>query len=815
SLLYIFNMYGHHAKTLSTSTGATVFDFTYDGDGLLTEVIDGDGDVTYFNRDYLGRLTSVTAPDGQVTSFAYNGNGYFSNITNPAFETNHFTYTAKGLMKSRTDARGGLHTFTYDGDGRLTKDTNPAGGFWELTRSESPGEFSVDVSSAMGRTDTYFMAESTNGNEWGFSKAPTGLQTTYVNGPNGGHLRYLPDGTVYYSRDGGDPRFDIQSPITTFMSMTTPSGLMYEEGRARAVSLANPDDPLSLQSMTNWHSYGGLHTYTTHYDAASNTTTSTTPMGRVTTAITDDLGRPLSASVTGLETAYFNYDARGRLTATSSGSGALERVASFTYDTDGNVETATDPVGRVTSFVYDPVGRVTRTTLPDLREVNYSYDEHGNLTTVTPSSRPAHTFTYTSVDLTDSYSPPDVLTGTDTTTYVYNLDKQPTLVTRPDGATIAYAYDSPDFVNVDGLLDTITIPRGVYSYVYDQTTGQISSIIDPTGGTLNYTYDGFLELSETSTGEVSGSVSRTIDNFMNLTSRSVNGTNTINFTYDTDKLLTGAGALSLTRDGGNGLLTGTTLGGVSTSIGYSTFGETSSYSATSGGGAVFTNSYIRDKIGRITERTEMIDGLTKTYAYTYDTVSRLIEVTQDGLSIGAYTYDDNGNRTSFTGQAGSLAGIYDNQDRLLSYGTASYTYSANGELESKTDSVGTTDYYYDVLGNLMSAVLPDSTQIDYVIDARDRRVGKKINGTLTQGFIYEGSLNPIAELDGAGSVVSRFVYGIRTNVPSYMIKDGVTYRIISDHLGSPRVVIDAATGSVVQRMDFDEFGNVTYDSNPG
>ncbi|MEE8575039.1 MAG: Ig-like domain-containing protein, partial [Thermodesulfobacteriota bacterium] len=453
SLLYIFNMYGMHKKTLSTSTGATVFDFTYDGDGLLTAVTDGDGDVTYFNRDYLGRLTSVTAPDGQVTSFAYNGNGYFSNITNPAFESNHFTYTAKGLMKSRTDARGGLHTFTYDGDGRLIKDTNPAGGFWELSRIDDSGQFTVDLSSAEGRTSTAFTINSRDGYEWSVDTAATGLQTTFARGPKGDQTTTLPDGTIYYQKKGPDPRFDMQAPITTFMSFTTPSGLMYEEGRARAVSLANPDDPLSLVSMTNWHSYGNLHTTTTHYDAASKTITSTTPMGRVKVTTTDDLGKPLTLAKTGLETAYFGYDARGRLVNTSSGSGALERVSSLTYDTDGNVETMTDPIGRVTSFVYDPVGRVTRTTLPDLREINFSYDEHGNLTSLTPPSRPAHMFTYTVDDLTGSYTPPDVLTGNVATTYAYNLDKQPTLVTRAGGATVAFGYDSPDFVSVDGLLD--------------------------------------------------------------------------------------------------------------------------------------------------------------------------------------------------------------------------------------------------------------------------------------------------------------------------------------------------------------------------
>jgi len=48
-----------------------------------------------------------------------------------------------------------------------------------------------------------------------------------------------------------------------------------------------------------------------------------------------------------------------------------------------------------------------------------------------------------------------------------------------------------------------------------------------------------------------------------------------------------------------------------------------------------------------------------------------------------------------------------------------------------------------------------------------------------------------------------------------MSKSGVTYRIVSDHLGSPRLVIDTSTNAVVQRMDYDEFGNVIQDTNPG
>lgn len=73
----------------------------------------------------------------------------------------------------------------------------------------------------------------------------------------------------------------------------------------------------------------------------------------------------------------------------------------------------------------------------------------------------------------------------------------------------------------------------------------------------------------------------------------------------------------------------------------------------------------------------------------------------------------------------------------------------------------------------------------------------------------------MAELDGSGAVVSRFVYGSKTNVPDYLIKNGVTYRIIADHLGSPRLVIDTSTNTIMQRLDYDEFGDIIQDTSLG
>jgi RHS repeat-associated protein len=324
-----------------------------------------------------------------------------------------------------------------------------------------------------------------------------------------------------------------------------------------------------------------------------------------------------------------------------------------------------------------------------------------------------------------------------------------------------------------------------------------------------------LPLASTWTGTVAGSVSRIYDNDFRISNQSVNGGNTVGFTYDNDGLLTAAGSLSLTRNSQNGLLTGTSIGTVTDSWGYNGFAEPTSYSAVANGSTVYDVTFTRDLLGRITQKVETIQGVSDTYDYIYDMAGRLDQVKKNSTVVSDYTYDGNSNRTQSVIQSVTTDLTYDAQDRLLTATGSTYTYTANGELSTKEDSNGLTTYHYDVMGNLREVNLPDGTTVQYVIDGQNRRVGKKVNGTLTQAWLYEGQLNPVAELDGNGNVVSRFIYGDRANVPSYMVKAGVTYRIIADHLGSPRLIVNTSNGAVAQRMDFDEFGNVLSDTNVG
>jgi len=170
----------------------------------------------------------------------------------------------------------------------------------------------------------------------------------------------------------------------------------------------------------------------------------------------------------------------------------------------------------------------------------------------------------------------------------------------------------------------------------------------------------------------------------------------------------------------------------------------------------------------------------------------------NGVASEHYVYStQNGNRiTGNTPQRNVPAAqiSYDTQDRLRTYAPYTYTYTNNGELQTKTDSTTsqTQTYAYDARGNLLSVATQGGTTISYVVDGMNRRVAKKITigaaATVIRQWLYRDSLKPVAELDAAGNLISTFVYASNQNTPDFMVHGGKTYRILTDHVGSPRLV---------------------------
>lgn len=809
--LYLFNAGGRHLKTLNALTGLVRYQFSYDADGYLESITDDSSNVTTVARS--GAVpTALIAPGGQRTALAVSSDGWLLGVTNSVGEAHTMNYSADGLLRQFIDPLRNTNTFTYDPLGLLVKDEDPLGGSITLARTEQSEGYTVTVASAMGRTQSYQVEQFSNGAVRRIATDAAGAKTTKMMNPDGREETIYPDGETMTVQYGPDPRWGMLARVATNVTWTTPGGLTRVITTTRTATLSDPLNPFSLTQLREVFAENGAVSSGV-YNPASRLLTITTAGGRTTAFNLDAEGRLTRAQFAGLKPTIYGYNNRGLLNSVIQGASTFARTNRFDFNAAGYVTNFTDPLDHSSAFKYDAAGRVITQIFPDGRTLNLAYDANGNLTSLIPPGRPAHTFEYSALDFMSRYNPPTVVPGTNFTLYTYDLDRQLAGVKQPALEAVQFAH-SVSNCNC-GRLASLTHVRGTNSYSYAPLTGQLTVITAPGGIDLAFNYDGSLLTAETLSGPVAGRVTNAYDSSFRPTSQSINNSAPISFQYDADSLLTRAGDLVITRSANNGLINGTALGQIVHTWTYNEFGEVTDATAAFNATPLYEGHFTRDQAGRIIEKTEAIAGVTDHYVYNFDLGDRLASVLKNGATIATYTYDSNDNRLSFTGSVVSPSGSYDLQDRLTQYGGTTYTYTDAGDLKTRERAGQITSYDYDALGNLVGVTLPNATQIEYLVDGVNRRVGKKISGLLVQGFLYDGPLRPVAELDASGNVVSRFVYGRRPHVPDYMIKVGVTYRIISDHLGSPRLVVDVNTGNIAQRIDYDEFGQVVSDTSPG
>ncbi|GGX55129.1 hypothetical protein GCM10007392_23420 [Saccharospirillum salsuginis] len=816
---YVFNQSGQHLRTHDGFTDQQLYAFAYNELGSIVSITDQFGQVTHIERDTDDRPTAIVSPYGQRTSLDLNSSGYLTFVSDPVGRTYNMVYKANGLLESFSKPGGQSNTFRFDDAGRLVKDTDPLLGGWLLNRSEWESGYKIGMTSGEGRVKEYAVDMELDGAQTSTLTLPSGSVKAKERHINGNRTIDYPNGTVLNIKNGFDPRFDSDVTYVKESDTITPAGLVMNIAESRTIeSSVESDEAFSV--FTREITIND-RTIVQSYDRASNSWSTTKSSGITSSSQLNDIGLLSEYSLSGIAAINYHYDSRGRLDELNQG-GTSGRTSVFGYDSWGYLNKMTDSRGRTVSYVNNEVGLVQQQTNPDGSVVEYDYDLNGNLNEIRLPSGDLHTFRYTAVDKQKQYLPPNpdddatdapIGNGHPTTQYQYNLDKQLEAVIRPDGMLIDYVYN-----DTTGQLTDILIPEGSYQYGYYGendafNSGQLETLTAPGGQQTGYQYDGFLLTDVTWSGSIVGTLGYEYNNYFEPVTQTVNG-NGLTLSYNQDGQLTGAGDLSIDYVAENGLLDGTTLGGLTTDRTYNNFGELANYTASNSAGSLYQYTLHRDEVGRIVGKTETLGGNTTEYEYNFDQNDRLVSVTENGAAIQTWDYDANGNRTH---EGGASVATYDAQNRLIRYKENEYRYTANGELTEKIDTATnkSTQFDYDAFSNLRSVTLPDGTNIEYVIDGQNRRVGKLRNGTMEQGFLYQGQLNPVAELDQNNQIKARFVYGHKRNVPAYMIKDGIDFRIISDHLGSVRLVINASTGEIAQRMDYDAWGNVITDTNPG
>ncbi|MEQ1741457.1 MAG: RHS repeat-associated core domain-containing protein [Candidatus Nitrotoga sp.] len=183
-------------------------------------------------------------------------------------------------------------------------------------------------------------------------------------------------------------------------------------------------------------------------------------------------------------------------------------------------------------------------------------------------------------------------------------------------------------------------------------------------------------------------------------------------------------------------------------------------------------------------------------SFGYDELGRLTSVitATANWSIG---YDANGNRTSVTQNASTRAYTTETtSNRLASLTNPTRSLSYDNAGNTTNDSAGYTSTY-DLAGR-MATLTKEGITTTYSVDGMNRRV-RKFNSTgaiSTLIFVYGQQGQLLGEYSNTGTALREYVWlnnipiAMFTPDPARSANPPLTYYFHTDHLGTPRVVID-------------------------
>jgi RHS repeat-associated protein len=866
---YIYNSTNMLLQTIDALGGTTTYN--YDKMGHQTKVTDALGHVTSMTYDVRGRLIGTIDANDTVSTNAYDNNGNLVAIKDPLNRMTSYRYDARNRLIGTIAADGGITGATYDLNNNLAIATDSLG---HTTRKfyDSRNRLSWEVD-ALGN-ETKYGYDAANqltqitdpkGNITIYQYDELGRQTAEFRG-----LTFTVTGSDI-NADGYATRteYDKLGNVTaTIDANGNPTDYTYDALNRRisvkdaqsALTLTGYDKVGNVLSVTDAlnritsYAYDALdrqtvvtdalgHTSTTAYDAVGNAIATTDALNRTTSYSYDNLNRQILTKDALNQTQSVSYDKVGNVLRTtdelgritSYGYDTLNRQTSITdpllhtsttsYDTEGNVTSTTDALGNITRYLYDRNNRQIQAIDAKLGVTKTSYDRVGNVASITDSVNNVTSYGYDALDR--------LITDTNqlgkTRTYSYDNVGNLTQTIDRDGRKIAYTYDTLNRQTAERWLDasgatvktfssgydavghllSSTNPDSKYSYTYD-AVDRVSSIDNTdTVGVLavkfNYTYDAvgnLLTVNDSINGTSAGITGYSYDLLNRVTRLTQGGSGVqskrIDMAYNAVNQLTG-----LSRYSG-------AVNVADTSYTYDDNQRLIQLSHKKGASTISSYGYDYDVADKLARTVSSADG---TSDYSYDPTNQLIGADNTIQPDEAYSYDANGNRTI----AGYATGA---NNQLLSDGTHNYTYDGEGNrtrrVEIATGKV--TEYVWDYRNRLASVLFKDaggsvSKTIDYIYDGNNQRIGKRIDGAVTERYVIDR--NQIALVfDGAGTQTHRYLYG--TQVDQVLADEiGVsTNWMLGDNQGSIRDVVDS-NGSLIDHVVYDSFGKVQSQSNAG
>jgi RHS repeat-associated protein len=790
---YSYTYNSSSQMTAMTDARSQVWAFTYDAQGNRASSTNPLGHITSNTFDGAGRMLTETAPNGLVTSYQYDARGRVTRITRGSNlaaaqqQATIYTYTPSGQIATAALPNGHAITYSYDAAQRLTSATDNRGNSIQYTLDPMGNRISETVRDAGNQIalSTQRVINSLNRVEAIRGGSNPAQQTTA--------FQYDANGELIKSID------PLSNTTETFL------------------------DPLRRPIATKLPDGAQADSY---YNQLNQLTQATDPKGIATQYSRNAWGEVLSE------------------TSPDIGS------TSYTRDAGGNVLSMTDAKSQTSSYQYDALSRVTNITFADGKQQNFFYDgtaagqQKGHLREMQDSSgntkyeRDAFgRITKKTQTVLDNISAPTVLISQ------YTYDKAELASIRyPSGLTVAYPR------NASGQISGITTKIGSAATLPFVQNLQYTALEQPKAWNWAHCTTASVALPGSSTPCTAASRSFDADGRMSSSSIA-------SYQFDSNSRITGITQnLYAQRSVSSTPTTGTSTATITTTqlyqqpiswtIGYDNRDRITSFAR------IFSGS------GQQAASTESF-----TYDPNSNRLSSISINATDTDKDGLYEFSEQRKNTtrllSIQPTSNKLQGFAQTLTTLTGTRTNStvasqinYTLDANGNLTSD----GLRDFQYDAENRLSKVILGSTfvgtdsiagnelAQHSYLHNAAGQRVFKsepktettvpssttlgtgfvdwlrtnfswlwataQTNATLGDSYNYaDGNIPSWALLgeygNGGATSTGRTEYiwlptADGSAIPIGLYRSGKLYAIHSDHLGTPRLMVDNANQPVWQ-----------------
>lgn len=144
-----------------------------------------------------------------------------------------------------------------------------------------------------------------------------------------------------------------------------------------------------------------------------------------------------------------------------------------------------------------------------------------------------------------------------------------------------------------------------------------------------------------------------------------------------------------------------------------------------------------------------------------------------------------------------------------------YVFSNDNKVEifiNKFKENNTTYIYTEE--NKLKEIKTPNLLTNYEFDQENRRIIKTVNGQIIEKYLWLEDNKLLAILDKNNNIKQFFNYKNKNDfIPFRMTQNGENYYFVFDKMKSLKLIIDSKN-NVVKVLDYDENGNILFDSNP-